>query len=55
MNDAHTRARELVLQLGTQFRTIVLGTAGADGEPAAAVVAAALDENGAFIVYLSGL
>ena len=55
MNDAHTRARELVLQFGTQFRTIVLGTAGADGEPAASVVAAALDGAGAFVVYVSGL
>jgi len=55
MSDAPTRARELVLQLGTQFRTIVLGTAGADGEPAASVVAAILDENGAFVVYVSGL
>lgn len=55
MNDAHTRARELVLQLGTQFRTIVLGTAGADGEPAASVVAAILDEAGTFVIYVSGL
>lgn len=55
MNDAPTRARELVLQLGTQFRTIVLGTAGADAEPAASVVAAILDETGAFVVYVSGL
>jgi putative heme iron utilization protein len=55
MNDAHPRAVELVLQLGSHFRTIVLGTAGADGEPAASVVAAILDESGAFIVYVSGL
>jgi putative heme iron utilization protein len=55
MNDAHTRARGLVLQLATEFRTIVLGTAGADGEPAASVVAAILDEAGAFVVYVSGL
>jgi len=55
MNDAPTRARELVLQLGSSFRTIVLGTAGADGEPAASVVAAILDEAGAFVIYVSGL
>lgn len=55
MNDAHPRALEWVLQLSSHFRTIVLGTAGADGEPAASVVAAILDESGAFIVYVSGL
>mgnify|MGYP000861037393 CR=1 FL=1 len=55
MNAALPRAREFVLQLATQSRTVMLGTAAPDGEPAAAVAAAVVDAHGAFVIQVSGL
>ncbi len=55
MNDGQSQARELVARACSRLSTVVLGTAGADGEPESSVAAAILDESGAFIVYVSGL
>lgn len=55
MSDAPTRAREFVQLCVSRLRTVVLGTAGSDGEPAASVAATVLDASGAFIIYVSGL
>lgn len=55
MSDAPARAREFVQLCVARLRTVILGTAAADGEPAASVAAAVLDASGAFIIYVSGL
>ena len=49
------RARTLVAQLRTGFKTIILGTASPDGEPDASPVAAVLDAEGVFYICVSGL
>ncbi len=48
-------AAEAVARFRRDFKTVVLGTAGADGEPAASVAAAILGEDLAFYAYVSGL
>lgn len=55
MSPALERARALVNQLRTEFKTIVLGTASPDGEPDASPVAAVLEADGVFCICVSGL
>lgn len=49
------RARAWVLATRSRFRTIILGTASAEGEPDASVAGAILAADGSFQIYVSGL
>lgn len=53
--DALARAREAVTLLRANFKTVILGTVSAAGEPDASVAAATLGDDGAFYVYVSAL
>lgn len=53
--DAVARAREAAARLRDRFKTVVLGTVSADGLPDASVAPAAVDADGTFHVYVSGL
>ncbi len=55
MHPAAAAAAETVARFRRDFKTVVLGTAGADGEPAASVAAAVLGEDLCFYAYVSGL
>ncbi len=48
-------ARDAVACFRRDFKTVILGTAGADGEPAASVAAAVLGGDLSFYAYVSAL
>lgn len=52
---ALARAREVTAKFRTDFKTVLLGTASAEGEPDASVAPAVLDASGAFLIYVSTL
>ncbi|MCX6955076.1 MAG: pyridoxamine 5'-phosphate oxidase family protein [Verrucomicrobia bacterium] len=55
MSDPLQPARDLVSAFRANLSTVVLGTASAEGEPDASVAGALLDQDGAFVIYISGL
>jgi putative heme iron utilization protein len=55
MSDPLALARELTAAFRAQLSTIILGTAAPDGAPDASVAASLLDDDGAFVIYISGL
>lgn len=52
---ALTRAREVAAKFRTDFKTVLLGTTSAEGEPDASVAPAVLGDEGSFYVYVSTL
>ncbi len=55
MNLPANRTGELIAQFRDKLRTVVLGTASADGAPEASVASAVLGPGGTLVVYVSGL
>ncbi len=54
-NDPLVRARTALTDLRASFRLIHLATVSADGAPDASLAPALLDQDDAFVIYVSGL
>ena len=55
MSDPLPLARDVVAHFRANLSTVCLRTASADGLPEASAAATILDDNGAFVIFVSGL